>query len=336
MNRNLRMPAEWEPQSAVWFAWPANTTWWPGNYDKVTNRFGAMIAKISNHTPVKLICCKKAQEDAQKKIFQSCPLLANIEFVDYETDDVWCRDFGPIFVQSENKTIEVTDWEFNAWGAKFPNWDKDNGFPERAARLLDLNIHSTAIILEGGAIDVNGKGTLLTTEDVLLNPNRNEGMTKEEYEALFKEFLGIDKTIWLNKGLHNDDTDGHIDNLARFINEDTIAIASEANPHSPNFEPLRENLEILRKSGFKIVEVPLPDPVMHEGEMLPASYMNFLITNDLLLVPVYNKPEKDKLALEIFKEHFPNHQIEGFDCNDFLLEGGAIHCLSQQQPAPLN
>ena len=262
--------------------------------------------------------------------------MTNIEFIDYETDDVWCRDFGPIFVQSEDKSLEITNWGFNAWGAKFPNWDKDNSFPKHAGKLLDMNIYTPGIILEGGAIDVNGKGTLPTTEEVLLNPNRNKGMTKKEYEALFKEFLGIDKTIWLNRGLHNDDTDGHIDNLARFINEDTIAIASESNPDSPNFEPLQENLAILKKSGLKIIEIPLPDPVMHEGEMLPASYMNFLITNDLLLVPVYNIPERDRAALEIYKEHFPNHTVEGFDCNDFLLEGGAIHCLSQQQPARTN
>lgn len=330
--KNLRMPAEWAPQSAVWFAWPANKTWWPGNYEKVSNRFAAMISKVSEHTPVKLICCSEAQSNAECKIVQYSPLMNNIEFIDYETDDVWCRDFGPVFVLNGSE-LEITNWEFNAWGAKFPNWQKDNAFNKYAARLLNKEINSVEIILEGGAIDVNGTGTLLTTEEVLLNENRNAAFSKEDYEAYFRKYLGISNTVWLNKGLYNDDTDGHIDNLARFVNEKTIAIASEDNPESPNFDLLAENLKILNETDFKIVKVPLPDPIFFEGEMLPASYMNFLISNDLLLVPVYNQPVKDNIALNIYRELFPKHKVEGFDCSDFLQEGGAIHCLSQQQPA---
>lgn len=328
----LTMPAEWAPQKAVWFAWPANKTWWPGNYEKVSNRFAALISKISNHSRVKLICTESAQKDAEKKIFQSCPLLDNIDFIDYETDDVWCRDFGPIFVFNENGNQEILNWQFNAWGAKFPNWDKDNNFPVKAGELLELPVNSPDIILEGGAIDVNGTGMLLTTEEVMLNPNRNKGLSKEDYERYFAEFLGINKTIWLNRGLHNDDTDGHIDNLARFVSEDTIAIASVDDPASPNYENLQENLKILQETGLNIIQVPLPDPVYFEDEMLPASYMNFLISNDLVLVPSYAQEVRDKEALDIFKNLFPKHTVESFDCSDFLQEGGAIHCLSQQQP----
>ncbi len=333
MKNNLRMPAEWEPQAAVWFAWPANTTWWPGNYEKVTLRFGALIAIISNFTKVNLICCKKAQADALKKISPNAHNKTNIVFVDYETDDVWCRDFGPIFVQN-GSSLEITNWGFNAWGGKFPGWDRDNAFPEFVGKLQNLKVHTQNIILEGGAIEVNGNGALITTEEVLLNPNRNPNITKAGYEKLFKEFLGISQTVWLKNGLHNDDTDGHIDNLARFVNEQTIAIASESDKSSPNYPPLQENLTIVKKSGFKIVEIPLPKPVLHKGEILPASYMNFLITNKLVIVPTYNQPASDKQALDIIKKLFPNHTVEGFDCNDFLLEGGAIHCLSQQQPCP--
>ena len=184
------MPAEWQVQNAVWFAWPANKTWWPGNYEKVSNRFAALVSKVSQHTTVKLICTESAKNDAEKRINQSCPLLSNIEFFEYESDDVWCRDFGPIFVLNDNK-LEITDWEFNAWGAKFPNWQKDNAFSKKLAQQRDLNIHSPGIILEGGAIDVNGVGSLLTTEEVLLNPNRNQDISKEDYEELFRKFLGI-------------------------------------------------------------------------------------------------------------------------------------------------
>ena len=332
----LRMPAEWSPQSAVWFAWPANKTWWPGNYDKVTNRFGALIAKISSSTPVKLICKKSEQPGAEQKIFQCCPLLSNIELVDYETDDVWCRDFGPVFVFNSENSLEIVSWEFNAWGAKFPDWLKDNNFPVSAAEALNLKFHKPGIILEGGAIDVNGKGALLTTEEVMLNPNRNSKLSAQEYEAYFKKYLGIEETVWLKRGLHNDDTDGHIDNLARFVTEETIVIASEENPDSPNYLPLQENMAILEKTRFNIVKIPLPDPIFHKGEILPASYLNFLITNKLVLVPTYGQSEKDSQALEIYKDLLPEHNVEGFDCNDFLLEGGAIHCLSQQQPALIN
>ena len=325
------MPAEWAPQSAVWFAWPANKSWWPGNYERVSNRFAALISKISNFTKVNLICCSEAQKDAEQRIFQSCPLLNNIEFIDYKTDDVWCRDFGPIFV-SNGKNLEITNWEFNAWGAKFPDWEKDNSFNLHAADLLNLKINSTGIILEGGAIDVNGAGALLTTEEVLLNKNRNPALSKSDYEDYFKRYLGINKTIWLKQGLFNDDTDGHIDNLARFTDENTIAIAAEENLDSLNYDSLKENFAILEKSGFNIVKVPLPDPVIFKGEMLPASYLNFLITNELVLVPSYNQESKDLAALKIFQKLFPKHNVESFDCSDFLQEGGAIHCLSQQQP----
>ena len=326
------MPAEWAPQSAVWFAWPANKHLWPGNYERISNRFAALISKVSNYTPVQLICSKEAQRDAEKRIFQSCPLLNNIEFINYETDDVWCRDFGPIFIRN-GKNLEITNWEFNAWGGKFPDWKKDNDFSTYAAKLLKKEIHSTGIILEGGAIDVNGAGTLLTTEEVLLNKNRNNEMTKEEYEKYFKQYLGISKTIWLKKGLFNDDTDGHIDNLARFVNEKTIVIACESNPDSPNYEILKENLQILKQFDFEIIEIPLPDPVYFKGEMLPASYINFLITNQLVLVPAFGQQENDLKAAEILERYFPDHKVESFDCCDFLQEGGAIHCLSQQQPA---
>jgi len=333
MNLMLRMPAEWEAQSAVWLAWPANKTWWPGNYEKVSHRFAALISKISNYTAVKLICTEEARKDAESKIFQSCPLLNNISFVDYETDDVWCRDFGPIFVSNFNNKAEIVDWEFNAWGDKFPNWQKDNAFPKFAGKELNLKVHSPKIVLEGGAIDVNGNGWLLTTEEVLLNPNRNEDMNRESYELFFRDYLGIENTIWLKRGLHNDDTDGHIDNLARFVNENTILIASEADTKSPNYEPLKENLAVLKKYDFSIEQLPLPDPVYFEGEMLPASYLNFLISNELILVPTYDQSLKDKQALSTIKKLFPEHKVEGFDCRDFLQEGGAIHCLTQQQPA---
>ena len=296
MSKQYRMPAEWEPQSSVWFIWPSNPEWWPGKLDKIQSQFVELLTLISQHTPINLLganlgtpSTSLAQDIKGTQSTSSAKLgeLAqnpNITLHDYQTNDVWCRDCGPIFVFDEDKNKLLTDWQFTAWGDKFPDYELDNGIPKFMADKLDLPRIERPTILEGGAIDINGQGLCLTTDEVMLNPNRGS-YSKEFIEEELK-LLGIEEVIWLNRGLHNDDTDGHIDNLARFVNKDTIVIASTDDPNNPNFDRLKENKEILAHyPNLKVIDLPLPDPVIFNGEALPASYLNFLITNDLVIVP---------------------------------------------------
>ena len=239
------MPAEWEPQDSVWFAWPTDKTLWPGSFSKVLDAFGKLITTVAQYTHVKLICSNEHKKLALKILKENGAKYHQVQLVDIPTNDVWCRDFGPIFVKNDNEELAITNWQYNAWGGKF-DYELDNLVNDDIAGNEDCPVINIHTILEGGAIDVNGSGLLLTTEEVLLNDNRNPGMTKEEYEKFFKKYLGIEKTIWLKQGIANDDTDGHIDNLARFIDKNTIMIASENDKKSPNFLPLQENLNILK------------------------------------------------------------------------------------------
>lgn len=330
------MPAEWEPQDSVWFAWPTNRDLWPGNRANVLDNFAKLLITISQYTLINLLCPEEDMKFAHKILKRHGAKYHQITFIDIETDDVWCRDFGPIFVKDDSGEQTILNWQFNAWGGRFP-YELDNLANDDIAGVVDLPKIDLDVILEGGAIDVNGKGLLLTTEEVLLNDNRNKDITKEKYEELFKEYLAVDKTIWLNKGLYNDDTDGHIDNIARFITEDTVLMAVETDENSPNFAPLQENLGIITEFSerhnlkLKIIEVPLPDVVSLEDEPLPVSHLNFLMTNELIIVPTFES-STDKKVLHIFRKIFPTKTVQGFDCRDFVQEGGAIHCLSQQQP----
>jgi agmatine deiminase len=332
---DFRLPAEWEPQSAVWMAWPCKEHLWRDTAQKIKHRFSALISIISKHTKVKLVCSAEYKKEAESYIFNGCALLANIEYVNFETDDVWFRDFGPLFTLNKIAELKALNWQFNAWGGKFP-FEQDNLIAKQITDTFSLPAENIDYILEGGAIDVNGFGQLLTTESVLLNPKRNAGLSKKDYEELFLKHLGVDQVIWLKNGLIADDTDGHIDNVARFINKNTVLLAS-CHPHNPNYSDLSRNKEILtstyiNEEKINIIELPLPDPVFHNGQNLPASYLNFLITNNLILVPSYNQPKNDDRALNILKNDFPNHCVEPFNCSDFLIEGGAIHCLTMNLP----
>lgn len=333
---SYRMPAEWEPQDSIWFAWPTNRDLWPGNRENALDNFAKLLITISQYTLINLLCPEEDMKFAHKILKRHGAKYHQITFIDIETDDVWCRDFGPIFVKNDKEELTILNWQFNAWGSKFP-YELDNLANGDIAGVVDLPKIDLAVILEGGAIDVNGKGLLLTTEEVLLNDNRNKGLSKSEYGKLFQEYLGVDKTIWLNKGLYNDDTDGHIDNIARFITEDTVLMAVDPDENSLNYAPLQENLEIIRKFSndhnldLKIIEIPLPDEVTFDDKPLPVSHLNFLMSNELIIVPTFDS-STDKKVLNIFRKIFPTKTVQGFDCRDFVQEGGAIHCLSQQQP----
>lgn len=346
MRRQTRMPAEWEPQKALWFIWPSNPSLWPGKLHKIQAQFIKLLSLISQYTPISLLGAPSSRwEESTNNNFPSS-LIKNpkITLFPYETDDVWCRDCGPIFLVAGSVDVSsakleeldqiqkyISDWQFNAWGEKFPHYQLDNGIPKYIAEQLKIPRIKRPTILEGGAIDVNGAGLCLTTEAVLLNKNRGS-YSKEFIEEELK-LLGISKTIWLKHGLINDDTDGHIDNIARFIDEKTIAVAHTDEPQNPNYDSIKKNLEILAQyPELKIIKVPLPDPVIFQEELLPASYLNFLITNKLVIVPIYDRPQ-DQEALNIFQKLFPSHKIKAFNCLDIIEEGGAIHCLSQQEPS---
>ncbi len=333
----FRMPAEWEPQACTWLSWPSNRALWPGHYGLIPAKFAEFAAAISRFQPVRINAAGGLRAEAERELRAAKADLSVIELTDIPTDDVWCRDHGPIFVKNDRTgEVAVTDWEFHGWGGKFEA-SLDNGVPEKVAARLGLRRFPYAFELEGGGIEVSGDGLLLTTEAVQNNPNRAEGRDDAAFHAAIREGLAVDELLWIGEGLANDDTDGHIDNLARFIAPRTVLAVTEADPASPNHAPMRENLRRLREmrprgSSLEVMELPLPRPVRLAGRDLPPSHANFLIVNDGVLVPLYGQ-ESDPVALGVIGECFPGRKVVGIDCRVLLIEGGALHCLSQQQPA---
>jgi agmatine deiminase len=253
------------------------------------------------------------------------------------TNDAWIRDYGPIFVRSGSGLV-LTSWGFNSWGEKYGPWDLDDAVPARVGGILGLPVVETGMILEGGSIDVDGEGTLLTTESCLLNPNRNPQLDRAAIEGRLRKYLGAEKVLWLGDGIAGDDTDGHVDDLTRFVAPGVVVTAVEEDPRDPNYRPLQENRDRLRgmrdarRRCLEVVDLPMPPPVIHEGHRCPASYANFLITNSMVLVPAF-RSERDETARGILGELFAGRQVVGIDCHDLVWGLGAIHCISQQQPA---
>lgn len=330
------MPAEWQAQKAVWLSWPVKDPrhWGGTKLDLIVSKFAEIAAIISRHELVRI----NAPAANHNHILDACnkakAMLEHIELFDHEHNDVWCRDHGPIFVKHhETGELAVTDWEFNAWGGKFAPWDLDNSIPQQIAVSLGLRHFEGGMVLEGGAIEVNGAGQLLTTEAVLLNPNRNPDLSREEIEQKLRDGLGVQDIFWLKQGIEGDDTDGHIDDLARFIDEETVIAATDT---GVNQAILEDNLKRLRSFDFEVVELPLPEACEVPGwrlPMLPASYVNFLIVNGGVLVPTFRQARNDDRALGMIRELFPGRQVTGIDCLDLVEEGGTLHCISQQQPA---
>jgi agmatine deiminase len=332
------MPAEWAPQTATWLSWPSNTQLWPGHYDLIPAKFAEFAAAISRFQPVKINAAGRLRDQALKALQAAKADLSVIELVEIATNDVWCRDHGPIFIKnSQTDEIAITDWEFHGWGGKFEA-NLDNEVPGKIAQHLGLKKFSYPFELEGGGIEVSGDGLLLTTEAVQNNPNRATGRDDRAFHEAIREGLAINELLWIGEGLANDDTDGHIDNLARFVAPRTLLAVSEKNAQSPNHLPLQKNLERLRAmrvaghQKLEIIELPLPTPIQLAGRDLPPSYANFLIVNDGVLVPIYGQ-SSDQQALGIIQDCFPGRRVLGIDCRVLLIEGGALHCLSQQQPA---
>jgi agmatine deiminase len=339
------MPPEWSPQEAVWLSWPVEDPrhWGGAKRDMIWAKFAEIAAGISCFEPVRI----NAPGADHTAILAACnrakAVPERVELFDHPHNDVWCRDHGPIFVKNRNTgEVAVTDWEFNAWGGKFPPWDLDNAIPGQIASTLGMRVFKGGMILEGGAIEINGAGQLLTTEAVLLNPNRNSLLSREEIEQLLRDGLGVSEILWLKQGIEGDDTDGHIDDLARFVDPQTLLACIDPNASSPNQAILEDNLSRLRSSlgpndrAFDVLEIPLPEACEVPGwrlPVLPASYVNFLIVNGGVLVPTFRQKKNDDRALGMIRELFADREIIGIDCLELVEEGGTLHCISQQQPA---
>jgi agmatine deiminase len=334
------MPAEWEPQAAVWLSWPHRLKTWPGHFRPIPAAFAEIIAIISRYEPVRVNIARPLQRRAWSLLNRAKADLSRITFFNHATNDCWCRDHGPIFVRNEHTgEVALTDWVYNAWGGKYPPFALDNRIPARIARALRLRRFPVAMVLEGGSIDVNGQGLLLTTEACLLNRNRNPQLGRGEIEQTLKDNLGVSQVLWLGQGIAGDDTDGHVDDLSRFFRPDGIVTAVERSPRDRNHRPLQENLERLRglrtTAGRKIsiVELPMPRRCFHDGQRLPASYANFLIINGAVLMPAFQQPDRDAAAAEVLAGCFPGRKVIPIDCLDLVWGLGTLHCISQQQPA---
>lgn len=340
VKQGFRMPAEWEPQKAVWLSWPHNHATWPGHFRPIPYKFAEITAAISQFQEVHINAYTALQKRAKKLCEKAGARMERVFFHNNRTDDSWCRDHGPIFVKNDQTgEVAATDWLYNSWGGKYPPFDNDNRIPKRIASTFGLRRFSKRMVLEGGSIDVNGAGLLLTTESCLLNPNRNPSMSRAEIESALRDYLGIREVIWLGDGIEGDDTDGHIDDLSRFFKRDGIVTVVEPNKRDKNHKPLVENLERLRGlktpggKRFDIRELPMPRPCHRAGQRMPASYANFLVINGAVLMPTFRQPRRDDQALEVLAGCFPGREVIGIDCLDLVWGLGTLHCISQQQPA---
>ena len=349
------MPAEWEPHEATWLAWPHNPEDWPGKFQSIPWLYAEIVRMLAGRERVHLIVENaSARQRVTSMLNRAGTNLDRVTFHAWPTDRGWTRDSGPIFVKKDGALnakgrVALTNWRFNAW-AKYSDWHLDDKLPGRVTKLLDVpawqpfieneNGIKKVVVLEGGSIDVNGAGSLLTTEDCQLSEvqQRNPGVSREQLERVFHDYLAIDHTVWLNRGIVGDDTHGHIDDIARFVAPSTIVAAVEPDTRDPNHAPLRENLKRLitartpQGKQFTVVELPMPRPVVFRGQRLPASYANFYVANGLVLVPTFHDPS-DRVALNTLAELFPGREVIGVHSVDLIWGLGALHCMTQQQPA---
>ena len=328
------MPAEWERHEATWIAWPHNHADWPGRFAPIPWVYGEIVRKLSGVERVRiLVRDRDLERQARRVLRQVGSVMDAVEFFPCPTNRVWARDFGPLFVKNRRGAVGLTWWRFNGW-AKYCDFELDARVPEFIARQVKRPVWQTQMVLEGGSIEVNGAGLLLTTEECLLSEvqARNPGLSQREIERHLRDYLGVRRVIWLRNGIAGDDTHGHVDDIARFTSANTLVAAWEADRSDPNHEPLRENARILRAAGLRVVKLPMPRPLEFAGQRLPASYANFYIANRLVLVPTFNDPN-DRIALNTLARLFPDRQVTGINCTELILGLGALHCMTQQQPA---
>ncbi|MBL9201566.1 MAG: agmatine deiminase family protein [Opitutaceae bacterium] len=334
------MPAEWAPQTAVWLSWPHKRASWPGQFRPVPYTFAKIVAAISRFEEVRINAAAALHARAERLCAAAGADMARVTFYNHPTNDAWCRDHGPIFVKhTKTGEIALTDWRYNAWGDKYPPYDLDNAIPPSIGRKLKLRRFENDMVLEGGSIDVNGEGLLLTSEQCLLHKNRNPHLTRAQIEQNLRDFLGVKTVLWVGEGIVGDDTDGHIDDITRFFKPDGLVTVVEKNTRDPNHPILEDVLERLRSfrtpagKKFEIVTLPMPKPFAFQGQRVPASYANFLIINGAVLVPTFRQPRRDAEVCETLGACFPGREIIAIDCYHLIWGLGTLHCISQQQPA---
>jgi len=335
-----RMPAEWSPHQATWFSWPHNVDTWAEYLPAVERVLAEAVAALAKGELVRINVRDSGHGYHVQKLLAGKVAPDRVVLHQFPTNDSWCRDHGAIFVTrpaGDGPTLKALDFEYNAWGGKYPPFDLDNAIPPRMAAELGVPCESIPMVLEGGSIEVNGRGTLLTTEQCLLNPNRNPAMSRDAIEGRLRDLLGVTQVVWLGDGIVGDDTDGHIDDLTRFVGEDVVVTVVEQDPADENYAPLKENRE--RLAGLqlpdgrplRVLELPMPAPVRRGPVRLPASYANFYVGNRVVLLPTFNCPA-DEEAAAILARCFPGRRIVSLDCRDVVVGLGTFHCLTQQVP----
>jgi agmatine deiminase len=339
------MPAEWETHAGTWLTWPRpEGISFPGKYETVPPVYAELIRHLVQTEDVNINVWNAQMAEWVRGLLRAEKVpLGRVRFHHFPAYEPWCRDHGPIFLvrdEAGKRQRAVVDWGYNAWGGKYPPYDLDDAIPEHVARLRQLQLFSPGIVMEGGSIEVNGRGTVLTTTACLLNPNRNPGLSKDAIEKYLLDFLGANQVLWLGDGIVGDDTDGHIDDLSRFVNPTTIATVVEEDPSDANYSILRDNLERLRTmrdldgKNFRIVELPMPGVIEYEGQRLPASYANFYIANGMVLVPTY-RHKNDRVALELLQQEFRDRKVIGIDSTELIWGLGSFHCITQQESSPI-
>ena len=339
-----RMPAEWELHAATWLSWPRREgISFPDSFDRVLPTLREMVGALTESEPVCINVINGAHEAEARAVLDSLPHQECITYYEIPTNEPWCRDHGPIFLTRDvdpksaagrirRGELAIVDWDYNAWGNKYPPFDLDEVVPTRIAEILKAPVFYPKMILEGGSIEVNGAGALLTSESCLLNKNRNPSLSRGEIEQRLRDFLGVREILWLGNGIEGDDTDGHIDDLSRFVSETKVVTVVEEDSGDANYQPLQENLSRLSGFGLDIVMLPMPKKIVREDLRLPASYANFYIANEVVLVPTFADPA-DERALSILEKCFPKRRVVGIDCRELIWGLGTFHCLTQQQPA---
>jgi agmatine deiminase len=334
-------PAEFHPHVATWLSWPHKEASWPGKIHTIYPYYSQFIKYLAESEIVRI----NVNDDAMKafatgQLQKAGVNMDKVEFYLHPTNDAWCRDHGPAFLinpAAAQKKV-IVDWNYNAWGGKYPPFDKDDVVPTRIAEHFNLPVYHPGIIMEGGSVEFNGKGTVLTSGCCLLNENRNPHLTRDQIEGYLQDFYGVDQVLWVDEGIVGDDTDGHIDDTVRFVNEDTVLTVVETDKQDENYELLQQNLLQLKKmrllngKQLNVAELPMPDAVVYEDQRLPASYANFYISNKHVIVPVFNCKNDDK-ALQIIAGCFKDRQVVGIDSTEIIWGLGSFHCLSQQEPA---
>lgn len=336
-----RFPAEFEPHLATWLSWPHKEASWPGKLDSIFSAYSQFVKYISLSEKVRINVANDAMKLFASRHLESAGVdMQQVTFYNHPTNDAWCRDHGPAFLvnpQAENKKV-IVDWNYNAWGGKYPPFDMDDVIPTLIGEHFNIPVYHPGIVMEGGSVEFNGKGTLLTSTCCLLNENRNPHLNQAQIEQYLCDYYGVAQILWVNDGIVGDDTDGHIDDTIRFVNEDTVLTVVETNQQDDNYSLLQTNLKQLKEmrllngKQLNIIELPMPDAVVFDNQRLPASYANFYISNQHVIVPTY-RCAKDDVALQIIQSCFSTREVVGIDSTDIIWGLGSFHCLSQQEPA---